>query len=227
MEQESRESQLRTLAAVIDSISLPHPARVGIDGMSASGKTRLADELAKTLRTMKRSVFRAGLDGFHNPPEIRHRRGPLSVEGYMEDSFDYRSVREEVLVPLGPEGNGQFREKIFDYRTEHQEQTSPTQARPDSILLFEGVMLFNEALLNCFDYRILVECAEEEIMKRARIRDLEHFESMNLLEEKYSQRFLPGQRMYLAKNQPDQRADAILGNDDWNAPDLRFLSRRS
>ena len=145
----------------------------------------------------------------------------------MEDSFDYRSVREEVLVPLGPEGNGQFREKIFDYRTEHQEQTSPTQARPDSILLFEGVMLFNEALVNGFDYRILVECSEEEIMKRARIRDLEHFESMNLLEEKYSQRFLPGQRMYLAKNKPDRRADAILINDDWNAPDLRFLSRRS
>tara|TARA_B100000212_G_scaffold126127_1_gene94559 strand:+ start:2049 stop:2732 length:684 start_codon:yes stop_codon:yes gene_type:complete len=227
LEQESREKQLRTLASVIDSISLPHPVRVGIDGMSASGKTRLADELAETLRTMKRSVFRTGLDGFHNPPEIRHRRGPLSIEGYIEDSFDYRSVREEVLVPLGPDGNGQFREKNFDYRTEHREQTSPTQVRPDSILLFEGVMLFNEELVNCFDYRILVECSEEEIMKRARIRDLEHFQSLNLLEEKYSQRFLPGQRMYLSKNQPNQRADAILGNDDWNSPDLRFLSRRS
>ncbi|MEC7628178.1 MAG: hypothetical protein VX855_08365 [Verrucomicrobiota bacterium] len=227
MKQQSREGALRTLASAIDSISLPHPVRVGIDGMSASGKTRLADDLAETLRTMKRSVFRAGLDGFHNPPEIRHRLGPLSVKGYFEDSFDYNSVREQVLLPLGPKGDGRFREGNFDYRKEQRERASLIQTEPDSILLFEGVMLFNEELVNCFDYRILVECSEEKIMKRAKKRDLAHFKSLHVLEEKYLQRFLPGQRIHSAKNKPEERADAILGNDDLNAPDLRFLCRRS
>ena len=226
MKQQSREGALRTLASAIDSISLPHPVRVGIDGMSASGKTRLADDLAKTLRTMKRSVFRAGLDGFHNPPEIRHRLGPLSVKGYFEDSFDYNSVREQVLLPLGPKGDGRFREGNFDYRKEQRERASLIQTEPDSILLFEGVMLFNEELVNCFDYRILVECSEEKIMKRAKKR-IWRTSRVFMFWRRILQRFLPGQRIHLAKNKPERKSGCHPRNDDLNAPDLRFLCRRS
>ncbi len=213
---------LEALASAIDSIALPHTVRVGIDGMSASGKTRLADDLARTLRSDNRSVLRSGLDGFHNPAEIRHQRGPFSVQGYIEDSFDYPSVREQVLVPLGPKGNGHFRERNFDYKKDYKEKTSPVQVPKNSILLFEGVMLFNDQLIDYFDYRILVVCTEEEIIKRARVRDLEHFESIELLEDKYFSRFLPGQRIHLANNRPQERADAILYNDDFFSPGLRF-----
>ena len=106
---ESMEIQPRTghptnaIANRLAAIKLPHPLRVGIDGVSASGKTVLADELAVVLQKMNREVIRTGIDGFHNPPEIRHRRGSMSVEGYVEDSFDYcggPQIRPRILWVL-------------------------------------------------------------------------------------------------------------------------------
>ena len=194
--------------------------------MSASGKTFLADELAEILRGMKRTVIRAGLDGFHNPPRIRKRQGSMSVEGYVEDSFDYASVREKVLIPLGPEGNLQFQKEIFDQRKEQRRKTDLSRASAKSILVFEGVMLFNRELVDLFDYRILVDCSEQEILKRARIRDLEHFKSLEILEPKYARRFLPGQRIHMVQNRPQERAHAILQNDELENPILQFKSIR-
>ena len=50
MKDSPREQTLKKVALAISKITLPHPVRVGIDGMSASGKTFLADELANILR---------------------------------------------------------------------------------------------------------------------------------------------------------------------------------
>ena len=74
MKETSRQETLRRLAGALAGLSLPHPVRVGVDGFSCSGKTVLADELAELLRKEGKEVLRAGLDGFHNPPEIRHRK---------------------------------------------------------------------------------------------------------------------------------------------------------
>ena len=70
MKDSPRKEILEEITHAIGKIELPHPVRVGIDGMSASGKTVLADELAELLQEHGKKVIRAGLDGFHNPPEI-------------------------------------------------------------------------------------------------------------------------------------------------------------
>ena len=70
----SREEALDAIALSIDAVDLPHPVRVGVDGVSASGKTVFADELCGILRGMGHNVIRAGVDGFHNP----QARGPVS-----------------------------------------------------------------------------------------------------------------------------------------------------
>ena len=101
MENQPRTDILQAVANRLAAIKLPHPLRVGIDGVSASGKTVLADELAVVLQKMNREVIRTGIDDFHNPPEIRHRRGSMSVEGYVEDSFDYSAVRKCVPRTTG------------------------------------------------------------------------------------------------------------------------------
>ena len=74
MKDSPRKEILNKIARAIGKIELAHPVRVGIDGLSASGKTVFADELASVLQDEGKIVVRTGLDDFHNPPEIRHRR---------------------------------------------------------------------------------------------------------------------------------------------------------
>jgi len=90
--------------------------RVAIDGVDAAGKTMLADELAVPIVERGRTVIRAAVDGFHNPRPARYRRGADSPEGYYRDSFDYAAILRDLLIPLGPEGNRQYRrgDVIFD-----------------------------------------------------------------------------------------------------------------
>lgn len=220
MRDSSRKQTLEKIALAIGKIELPHPVRVGIDGMSASGKTSLADELAGLLKAKGKKVVRAGLDGFHNTPEVRHRQGPMSAQGYVEDSFDYLAVREKVLQPLGPAGSGCYCSQIFDHQKGESIHPVSNQAPVDSILLFEGVMLFRKELVNFFDYRILVMCSVEVILERAKVRDLAHFGDIETLLEKYEKRFIPGQNRYFLENKPDLVSDILLVNDDPQSPTI-------
>ena len=222
MEIQPRTDILQVIANRLAAIKLPHPLRVGIDGVSASGKTILADELAVVLQKMNREVIRTGIDGFHNPPEIRHRRGSMSVEGYVEDSFDYSAVCKCVLEPLGPEGSLSYQSEIFDHATGTRKKIDPVFASPDAILLFEGVMLFRQEVANAFDYKILVETSLDVALERAKTRDLKHFGNMQTLLEKYTRRFIPGQKSYLAECRPAEQANAIFWNDDPYRPKIKF-----
>ena len=222
MEIQPRTDILQAIANRLAAIKLPHPLRVGIDGVSASGKTVLADELAVVLQKMNRKVIRTGIDGFHNPPEIRHRRGSMSVEGYVEDSFDYAAVRKCVLNPLGPEGSLSYQPEIYDHAKETGKPPNSISASSDAILLFEGVMLFRKEIVNAFDYRILVDTTFDVALERAKTRDLKHFGNMQTLLGKYTRRFIPGQKRYLAECQPAAKANVILANDDPERPELKF-----
>jgi uridine kinase len=214
VENQPRKDILKAVAHRLAAIKLPHPLRVGIDGVSASGKTVLADELAVVLQKMNREVIRTGIDGFHNPPEIRHRRGSMSVEGYVEDSFDYAAVRKCVLDPLGPQGNLSYLPEVYDLALGATKQSDPVFASPHAILLFEGVMLFREELANHFDYKIFVDTSFKVALERAKTRDLKHFGSMQILMNKYAHRFTPGQTRYLEECRPEEMADMIVGNED-------------
>jgi uridine kinase len=220
MKDSPRRQILNKIAHAIGEVELPHPIRVGIDGLSASGKTVLADELGEVLQEQGKNVVRTGLDGFHNPPEIRHRQGAMSVEGYVEDSFDYLAVREKVLQPLGPDGDRRYVPEIFDHQKGEAQTVELKEASEDAILLFEGVMLFRKELVEFFDFRILVMCSVVVILERAKVRDLEHFGSLETLLKKYENRFLPGQKKYLSENQPAQVADVIFFNDDPEHPSI-------
>ena len=221
MKDSPREQTLKKVALAISKITLPHPVRVGIDGMSASGKTFLADELANILREEGKRVIRVGLDGFHNPPETRHAKGPMSVVGYLEDSFNFEVVEKKVLRPLGPGGNRKYLQEIFDHQKGEVKKADWMEAPFDSILIFEGVMLFRKGLSELFDFKIFVDCSEETILKRAKMRDLAHFENLETLLYKYHKRFLPGQRRHLMENKPMEIADLVFGNDVLKLPSIK------
>ena len=72
------------LDAVVTRIAnLRHPWRVGIDGVTASGKTTFADALGERL-----GARRVTIDDFHGPPP----------QEYYPDSFDFDRFRNALLA---------------------------------------------------------------------------------------------------------------------------------
>ncbi|NOG66284.1 MAG: hypothetical protein HND46_22960 [Chloroflexi bacterium] len=96
-----RAELITQIAAHITRLKRPPPAKIAIDGIDASGKTTLADELAVFLQQAGHPIIRASIDGFHNPREVRHQKGPLSSEGYFYDSYQIR-IKGRDLSISGP-----------------------------------------------------------------------------------------------------------------------------
>jgi uridine kinase len=208
-----RLQMLEAIAQRIAQIKRPHPLRVAIDGVDAAGKTTLADELVAPLRSRGLPVIRASIDGFHNPARRRHRRGALSPEGYYHDSFNYQALITLLLAPLGPGGSRRYCPAFFDYRTESETQL-PRQIAPDNaILLFDGIFLLRPELVNYWDFSIFVHADFAEIIRRAVQRDIAHFGYLAELRQRYEQRYIPGQKLYLDTCRPQERADLVVDNN--------------
>ena len=209
-----RDVLLAKLTRAIAATTRDHPVRVAIDGVGASGKTVLADELAGALESLGRDVIRASIDGFHRPRSERHARGGLSPEGYLDDSFDYEAVKSYLLAPLGPGGDRRYRTAVFDFRTESPVERRQENAEPDSVLLFDGIFLLREELREHWDCSIFVDAGFDVTLARGLRRDLALFGSEEAVRERYERRYIPGETMYLERHRPLDHADAIVRNDD-------------
>ena len=213
-----RSQFLDYLVSRIIRIQQPHPIRVAIDGPDAAGKTTLAQELIAPLQAHGRPVIRASIDGFHNPARIRHKRGSTSPEGYYHDSFNYQALIDSLLAPLGPSGSRQYLSAAFDYRTDSEVQIPVRVAEANAVLLFDGVFLLRSELVKYWDFTIFVEAAYETTVGRAEQRDTVLFGSVGEVRERYEQRYIPGQKLYIAECRPKERADVVVDNNDPRDP---------
>ena len=209
-----REHLVSELAAAIDAAERDHPVRVAIDGVGASGKTFLADELAGALRRLGRDVVRASIDGFHRPREERYERGSDSPEGYLDDSFDHAAVARCVLEPLGPGGDRRYRTAVFDFRTDSAVNAPEQTAGSGAILLFDGVFLLRDELRGFWDFAVFVDTGFDVTLARAMTRDIPLFGTAEATRERYEKRYIPGERLYLERCRPRERADVVVGNDE-------------
>jgi uridine kinase len=229
----SRSGVIDQLADLILSVRRPHPVRVAIDGVDAAGKTVLGNELATVIEKSGRPVIRASMDGFHNPRLVRYRLGTVSPEGYYRDSFDIQAILRELLLPLGPGGDRQYRSRVYDYKGEVAIQSDLQSASRDAILLVDGIFLLRPELAACWDFSVFVEVTFEVSVSRGIARDTTgrsvermdgHTSTEGLtpesLREKYDRRYVPGQRIYLHQVKPKEKASVVLDNNDWDHPNL-------
>jgi uridine kinase len=214
-----RSELLGLLARLLLEREQTHPLRVAIDGPDAAGKTMFADELAELLRA-SRPVIRAGIDGFHNPRELRYRRGPDSPRGYFLDSFDLEAVRRLLLEPLGPGGTRRYRRRAFDYRVDEGVEAPEEEAPPGAILLFDGIFLLRPELRPDWDFAIFVRCDFGEIVRRAEARDAEAMGGIEAVRERYRRRYLPTQELYFSRCAPQETADVVIDNTDLVRPEI-------
>ncbi len=218
-----RTTLLEQLADLIVRVEESHPVRVAIDGVDAVGKTTLADELVGPVEQRGRPVVRASIDGFHNPRAKRYRRGQDSPEGYYYDSFDYDSLKEELLEQLGPGGSMRYRCAIFDVWSDaflyERFQTAPTNA----VLLFDGIFLLRPELNEFWELRIFLRAEFEVTIERAVHRALERDGTIQGVRADYAKRYVPGQRMYLETVRPQTIADVVVDNTDLSTPRMYMV----
>ena len=209
-----RADLLETLSAYLVTVQCPHPLRVAIDGVDAAGKTTLADELVQPLQTRGRPVIRASVDSFHNRRAARYRRGENSPEGYYLDSYNYDSLIRNLLGPLGPGGDRQYRTAAFDLRADAPIDIPLHQAPVDGILLCDGIFLLRPELGHYWDVKIFVDVPFDVTVERAARRDALSLGGVEAARERYWQRYVPGQQLYLSQCQPQSLADVIVDNTD-------------
>ena len=212
----TRTDLLERLADRIQSVALPHPVRVAIDGVDGVGKTTLANELVEPLQRRGLPVIRASIDGFHNPRSVRYRRGRRSADGYFRDSFDHDAVVVNVLSPLGLDGSRRYRHAVFDYRTDAVVDVPIATAPNNAVLVFDGVFLHRPELRPHWDYSILLEAPFEVTIARCAGRD----GSSPDVQAPENQRYVEGQRIYFLECDPASLASIVIRNDDLGSPEI-------
>jgi uridine kinase len=178
--------------------------RVGIDGVSAAGKTTFADALVPYIDA---PVVRASLDDFHFPRAIRYARGE-GADSYYEDTFDAGRFRAELLEPFA---RGEpIRTRIFDHV--HDIPIDEPAVRPPvgAVLVVDGIWLHKPVLRVAFDLTIWLAIDRQVALERAIVRDSAWMEGVDAARERYAARYFPGETRYLEEVDPESIADLVV-----------------
>jgi uridine kinase len=213
-----RSELISEIANRISNLKLLHPVRVGVSGITASGKTTLANELEKELRDRKKNVVRTSIDHFHNPRIIRYRQGKESAIGYYEDAHDYNSFKQKLLNPLGPNGDLYYQTISLDLEKDVSVSPEVKIANKDTIFIIDGTFLFKEDLRDLFDFKIFVNTDFEFARKRGAKREEQAFGSYEKAEEIFLKRYHAASKLYLEQHLPQLNADVVINNNDINNP---------
>ena len=129
-------------------------------------------------------------------------------------------------MPLGPGGSLRYRRAVFDFRADSPLKAAVEEAPFDAVLLFDGVFLLRPELCEYWDFAIFVHADFEVTVRRAEVRDRELFGSAATVRNRYQQRYIPGQRLYLFEVEPERRANVVINNTP-DHPRLVHVVRKS
>jgi uridine kinase len=209
-----RKKILRYVADIILKLPTIFVIRVGIDGVDGAGKTIFGDELSHLLAMSGRPIIRASVDSFHNPKNERYRLGKHSPEGFFLDSYNYPRLKEVLLDPLSPGGNGQYHTAIFDHRLDCLVSSIKEKAIFGSILVFDGIFLHRPDLRTYWDFSIFLEVGFDISISRGAQRG----EGSGDPRSPENYRYVEGQKIYLHKCDPKKYATIIINNENLLSP---------
>ncbi len=193
------------------------PLIVGINGVDTSGKTMFTKEFNRFLQKMRIKTQMIHMDDFHHPSIIRYK-GKDPITSYIDNAFDLDKLVDEILKPIT--NNHQLDKEIKLLDMEKDQLTIKKRYRidKDTIVLIEGVLLYREPIYQYFDYRIFIDITFDEVLIRAKRRDHHIFGDAVL--NRYINKYIPIQKMYLKKYKPKAISDIIINNENYMQPNI-------
>ena len=214
-----RADTIDQIAAILCGRQIDHPLRVGIDGITASGKSTFADELADAVTERGRPVARVTMDGFHHHRAHRHRQGRLSADGYYDDAYDLTRAAAELLAPLGPGGSLRYRDRVIDLATDEPVE-SWDAAAADTVLIVDGSFLQRPEIAPYWDEVIYLQVEFPVAFDRGVAREAEALGGKDAAALAFTERYHAAGRRYVREIDPGRRASIVVDNDRIDRPRL-------
>jgi phosphoglycolate phosphatase len=191
--------------------TLHKPAVVGVNGVDTSGKSTFALGLAEFLREKNIPVVVLHMDDFHNPRAVRYQ--DESPEGYVNFAFDLAKLNS-VIQDLKKTGTIEI--DLLDLDSDMFTIKKKHEATAETVIIVEGTLLYRHPLDKLFDYKIFLHITFDEVIRRAKERDVPKYGEEFLL--KYTNRYIPAQKLYLSRHSPIENCQLIIDNNDYEKP---------
>lgn len=188
--------------------------RVGINGIEGTGKTVFCERLTHYLVESNLEAIQVSIDGYHNTKEIRYKQGRNSAKGYYEDGYCEKEFVNKVLLSSQTE-NPNYIASIHDLETDEILNLNPITLSNKAVVLTDGSYLFKEIYAPHWDLKIYLKTDFETASKRGIHRDLVLLGGFENAKEKYENRYHLASKMYIAENNPENKADIIIDNTDF------------
>jgi uridine kinase len=199
--------------------------RVGIDGVCGVGKTTFAGELAVAVEALGRPAIHVDSDGFHHVRERRHHQGRESARGYYEDAYDFDSLAQRVLLPLGPGGSGEFATTVHDLASDAVIADAVATAPSNAVVIFAATFIQRDGLRTLWDEVIHLDADESVAMQRGVSRDSAQLGGVEQARAAHDSRYMAACRIYLAEQDPRSQASIVVDHTDPQAPILRRMGQ--
>jgi len=133
------------------------PYLIGIDGMSAAGKSTFSERLGLAISDMGRTHSIIPMDDLFSP-EVHQ-----SENNSLYPGFDMKWIKNDIIDPLKKGVSVSFQR--YDKVTKSMAEWRDIPA--NAIIILEGIFTTGELLGNALDLRLWVECPREKILDRA------------------------------------------------------------
>jgi uridine kinase len=184
------------------------PFLIGINGMSNAGKSSFAALLAGQLETLGFSPTLLSLDLFAAPKKVRRAKNYPEADGHYRKFYGLDRLRKQLLIPMQA-GETAIEIDAYDLDRERVVEKRQLSLTRHSMVILEGLYLYQEELFSSFDYRIYLVTD----FKKSVELELEGIEG-DKAKEKHMQTFLrrelAAQSIYLQQESPWKRAHLVI-----------------
>jgi len=191
-------------AAFAASKTLDRALLIGIDGPDCSGKSTFSRIMVRNLKS-RCKVVPLHFDDFFNGANQAQRSDKPPAQFFREDYFDWNALNT-VLSELLESGFG---------------RDCPT------IVIVEGLFLFERERRSTFDILVRLEAHPELIISRALKRDVGVLGTHDRVRRHYDEECIPAQQAYISDVQPGISAHfhAEVVGESGNVRVIRDLSQ--
>ena len=208
-----RAQAVTELLDLLQTVRVGEHALVAIDGFDGAGKTHLASELVEAAHHPNRPMFSVSIDGFHHAKARRVAAGE-GAEGFYRGSYRYDEFRRCVVDPV--RAGTPVTASVWDVARDRPVETDPVMLPRDAIVVIDGIFLQRPELADVWDATVWVAVPFSISVPRGNARFPGPHDADP--EAASNQRYVGGQRLYLAEARPRESSTWIFDNADLARP---------